>query len=96
MNPQDQQQAPRWLQRSEARQAFVATLCSAVNLDDSVSIFYDEVGSLPILGADSYGANSCSITIECLPLEAWALLRSLRERLSRADVYLQPRNSAWT
>ena len=94
MNPQDQQQAPRWLQRSEARQAFVATLCSAVNLDDSVSIFYDEVGSLPILGADSYGANSCSITIECLPLEAWALLRSLRERLSRADVYLQPRNSA--
>jgi len=36
MSPEPVEQPPRWLPRSDARQAFVVTLCSALNLDESV------------------------------------------------------------
>jgi phosphoserine phosphatase len=82
------------LPRSAARQAFVATVCSAVNLDESVGLFHDELGELPVLGPYSYSRNACAISIECTPRQAWALLRALRRRLTSTDVYLQPENAA--
>jgi len=86
-------QPPRWLPRSNARQAFVATLCSAAGIDDAVSTLHTTLGNLPILGHRDYGTNACAITIECVPAEAWALLQTLRQRLQATDVYLQPRDT---
>ena len=85
------EQAPRWLPRSDARQAFVATLCSAGNINEALSVLYTALGDLPILGREDRGPNACAITIECVPAEAWTLLKTLRQRLTATDVYLQPR-----
>ena len=87
------EQAPRWLSRSDARQAFVATLCSTGNINDALSVLYTTLGDLPILGREDRGPNACAITIECVPAEAWALLKSLRQRLTATDVYLQPQGT---
>ena len=94
MSLEQAEQAPRWLPRSDARQAFVATLCSAVNLDESVSLFYEELGGLTVLGPYSYSSNACAISIECTPQQAWTLLQAMRRRLTTTDVYLQPENTA--
>jgi phosphoserine phosphatase len=93
MSPEHSEQAPRWLPRSDARQAFVATLCSAGNINDALAVLYAALGDLPILGREDYGRNACAITIECVPVEAWALLRTLRQRLIATDVYLQPQDT---
>jgi hypothetical protein len=93
MSPDHTQQAPRWLPRSDARQAFVATLCSAGNINDALSVLYTSLGDLPILRREDCGTNACSITIECVPTEAWALLKALRQRLTETDVYLQPQGT---
>jgi len=94
MSLEQAQQVPRWLPRSDARQAFVATLCSAVNLDESVGLFHAELGDLPILGPYAYSSNACSISIECTPQQAWMLLQALQRRLTTTDVYLQPESTA--
>jgi len=94
MSEEEAEQAPRWLPRSAARQAFVATLCSAVNLDESVALLHAELGELAVLGPYSYARNACAITIDCTPQQAWTLLRALRRRLTNTDVYLQPRDAA--
>jgi phosphoserine phosphatase len=94
MSLEGEQQAPRWLPRSDARQTFVATLCSALNLDESVALFHDELGDLPVLGPYSYSSNACAISIECTPQQAWALLQALRRCRTTTDVYLQPENTA--
>lgn len=93
MTGQQGEQVPRWLSRSAARQSFVATLCSAQNLDESVGMFHDELGELPVLGPYAYHRNTCVIDIECTPQQAWSLLQSLRRRLENTDVYLQPHSS---
>jgi phosphoserine phosphatase len=93
MSPDHSEQAPRWLPRSDARQAFVATLCSAGDINDALSVLYTALGDLPILAREDYGTNACAITIECVPAEAWALLRTLRQRLTATDVYLQPQDT---
>ena len=87
------EQAPRWLARSDARQPFVATLCSVGSVDATLALFYDELGDLPMLERKSYSAHACAITLECVPAEAWALLQKLRRRLPATDVYLQPQSS---
>ena len=86
-------QSPRWLSRSDVRQAFVATVCNATDINEALAILYDVLGDLPILGRELFGAGACALTIECLPAEAWDLLRSLRHRLRSTDVYLQPQSS---
>ena len=93
MSGEHSEQAPRWLLRSDARQAFIATLCSAGNLDDALSVLYATLGDLPVLGREDCGANTCAITLECVPVEAWALLKTLRQRLTATDVYLQPQDT---
>lgn len=93
MSPDPFEQEPRWLPRSDARQAFVATLCSAGNINEALSVLYTALGNLPILGREDCGLNACAITIECVPTEAWALLQTLRQRLVATDVYLQPRDT---
>jgi phosphoserine phosphatase len=93
MSPEQFEQPPRWLSRSDARQAFVVTLCSVTDINEALAILYDVLGDLPILGRELFGAGACALTIECLPTEAWDLLRSLRHRLRSTDVYLQPQSS---
>jgi phosphoserine phosphatase len=93
MSGEFSEQAPRWLPRSDARQAFVATLCSAGNINDALAVLYTALGDLPILGREDHGPNACAITIECVPAEAWALLKTLRQRLTATDVYLQPQDT---
>ena len=93
MSPEQSEQPPRWLSRSDARQAFVVTLCSATDVNEALAILRTALGDMPILGRESLGANSCAITIECEPAEAWDLLRTLRRRLQSTDVYLQPQGS---
>ena len=90
MSPQQFEQPPRWLSRSDARQAFVATLCTATDINEALAILRKALGDFPILGRESLGAKACAITIECMPAEAWGLLRTLRRRLQSTDVYLQP------
>lgn len=93
MTGADAEQAPRWLARSDARQPFVATLCSVGNVDATLALFYNELGNLPMLERKSYSGNACAITLECAPAEAWALLQKLRYRLPATDVYLQPQST---
>ena len=84
-------QAPGWLRRSDARQAFVVTLCSTADLDVAVAALQAEITELVLLEPASLRGNACELVIECLPAEAWSLLQSLRG-LPAADVYLQPRD----
>ena len=93
MSASDTPQAPRWLTRSDARQPFLATVCSACRLEESVGLLHEEAGGLPIIGPDAYASNACSMTFDCEPREAWALLQRLRGRLADTDVYLQPRDA---
>ena len=93
MSQEHSEQPPRWLPRSDARQPFVATLCSATDVNESLAILYTALNDMPILGHQSYGAGACAVTIECVPAEAWKLLRTLRSRLPSTDVYLQPQSS---
>ena len=93
MSPQQSEQVPRWLARSDARQAFVATLCSATNINEALAILYTALGDLPVLGRELFGTNACAVTIECAPENAWDLLRTMRRRLKSVDVYLQPQSS---
>jgi len=93
MSPEHSEQPPRWLPRSDARQAFVVTLCSFSNIDVAVAALYTVLGDLPTLGRKDYGPKACAITIECVPAAAWALLQTLRRRLQATDVYLQPQDT---
>jgi phosphoserine phosphatase len=93
MTSENPEQPPRWLGRSDARQAFEATLCSCASIDVALSTFYDEIGDLPVLGCEAHDDRACTVTFECTPEEAWSLLQSLRHSLSRTDVYLQPKNT---
>ena len=93
MSLANSEQTPRWLPRSNARQAFVATLCSASDINQALAIFYKALGDIPIVGREVYDAHSCAITIECKPDEAWALLKTLRLKLNATDVYLQPEST---
>ena len=93
MSQKHSEQAPRWLPRSAVRQTFVATLCSATDINGALAMLYTTLGDIPTLGRKDYGANACAITIECVPTEAWALLQTLRRQLKATDVYLQPQNS---
>jgi len=93
MSLEQTEQPPRWLPRSDVRQAFVATLCSVSEVNEALAILYTELGDLPILGRENFAAGACAVTIECLPAEAWDLLRRLRRRLQSTDVYLQPQSS---
>ena len=87
------EQPPRWLARSNARQAFVVTLCSVGNVDATLARFYDEIGNLRMQERRSYSETACAITLECEPVEAWELLRKLRHRLPDTDVYIEPKAS---
>ena len=93
MSPAQSEQPPRWLPRSDARQAFVATLCSAGDINDALSVLFAALEDLPVLQREDCGSNACAITIECVPAEAWGLLKTLRQRLPVTDVYLQPQSS---
>ncbi len=93
MSLEQSEQPPRWLPRSDARQAFVATLCNATDINEALAILYTTLGDFPVLGRELFGTIACAVTIECEPGEAWDLLRTLRRRLQSTDVYLQPQNS---
>ena len=90
MSQEFPEQTPRWLPRSDARQTFVATLCSRSDINLTLAILYRELGDSPVLGRETYGPKACAISFECTPAEAWTLLKSLRRRLNTTDVYLQP------
>jgi phosphoserine phosphatase len=93
MSPEQSEQPPRWLRRSDARQAFVATVCTATDINEALAILRTALGDIPVLGRESLGTKACAITIECEPVQAWDLLRTLRRRLQATDVYLQPQSS---
>lgn len=93
MSPDFSEQPPRWLQRGNEQQAFVATLCSGASISAALALFYDEIGDRPVHGFEPHGDRACSITFECVPGDAWSLMQSLRHQLSRTDVYLQPKDS---
>ena len=83
-------QAPRWLGRSESRQPFVVTICTAGQVDDALTLLDVELGDLPIREHRPLAANACDVTIDCDPDAAWSLLQSLRDKLVDTDVYMQP------
>ncbi|MCP4332723.1 MAG: phosphoserine phosphatase SerB [Gammaproteobacteria bacterium] len=90
MNPATTQQAPRWLPRSTARQAFVVTLCSAGDIDTALAMLDETLGELTITARQHLDDNRCALTVDCTPVRAWSLLQDLRSRLQASDVYLQP------
>ena len=81
---------PAWLRRSDEPQPFVVTICCYGGLDDALTLLRTQLDGLPIGGQDRPGKNACNVTIECMPRQAWSLLRELRDRLAAADVYIQP------
>ena len=87
------EQAPRWLLRSSARQAFVVTLCSAGDINAALATLDEAIGELTITARQYLDANRCALTVDCTPLRAWSLLRDLRRRLQASDVYLQPEST---
>jgi phosphoserine phosphatase len=93
MTPENPVQPPRWLERSRGWQAFEATLCSGASIGVALSTFYDEIGDLPVLGCETHDDRACTVTFECTPEKAWSLLQSVRQSLSRTDVYLQPKDT---
>ena len=90
MSQKISEQTPRWLPRSDSRQAFVATLCSTSDINLALAILYRELGDFAVVGREIHDAKACAIRFECTPLEAWNLLKTLRRRLNATDVYLQP------
>jgi len=93
MNQESTQQAPRWLPRSSARQAFVVTLCSAGDIDAALATLDETLGELAITERQRLDNNRCALTLDCTPLRAWSLLQDLRRRLQASDVYLQPEST---
>ena len=87
------EQAPRWLPRSAARQAFVVTLCSADGIDAALATLDEALDELTISARQRLDVNRCALTIDCTPARAWSLLRDLRCRLQASDVYLQPQTT---
>jgi len=81
---------PGWLRRSDEPQPFVVTICGYGGLDDALALLQAQLGGLPIRGQERPGKNASNVTLECLPAQAWSLLQVLRDRLSGADVYVQP------
>jgi phosphoserine phosphatase len=81
---------PGWLRRSDEPQPFVVTICGYGGLDDALALLQAQLGGLQIKGQDRPGKNAINVTTECLPTQAWSLLQVLRDRLSSADVYVQP------
>ncbi len=90
MSQEIPEQTPRWLPRSDARQTFVATLCSTSDINLALAILYRELGDFPVVGREIHHSKACAIRFECTPPEAWSLLKTLRRRLNTTDVYLQP------
>jgi len=90
---QGTEQAPRWLPRSSARQAFVVTLCSAGDIDAALAMLDEALGELTITARQRLDVNRCALTIDCTPVRAWSLLQDLRRRLQASDVYLQPEST---
>lgn len=87
-------QTPRWLSGSTTRQVFVATLCSASDINDALTVFDEVLGHIPILRREIYDRHACAITIECRPDEAREVLKTLRLRLDATDAYLQPESAS--
>lgn len=89
MNPVDQGE-PGWLRYAAAAQPFVVTVCTAADLDAALRVLRAELADLTVRQQQRLAATACNITLECEPARAWDLLRSLRARLTDADVYVQP------
>jgi phosphoserine phosphatase len=87
------QQAPRWLPRSSARQAFVVTLCSAGDIDAALTTLDETLGELTISARQTLDDSRRALIIDCTPTRAWSLLQDLRRKLQACDVYLQPRST---
>jgi len=80
---------PGWLRRSNTAQPFVITICASRGLDEALAVVHAELDGLKI-GVQTRFAKACNMTLECSPARAWSLLQQLRNRLTDADVYLQP------
>ena len=86
-------EAPRWLGRGDARQPFVVTICTNGDFAETLTLFDAELGDLQIRQHRPLAKNACDVVIDCDPVAAWSLLRSLREKLVDADVYMQPQDA---
>lgn len=84
-----EQAEPGWLQRSNALQPFVLTICASGDLDEALAQLRAELDGMKI-GAQTRIASACNLTVDCSPARAWSLLQRLRSRLTDADVYIQP------
>jgi phosphoserine phosphatase len=84
---------PRWLGRSDSLQPFVVTICTTGDFGDTLAQFDAELGNLQIREHRPLATNACDVVIDCKPVAAWSLLRSLREKLVDADVYMQPQDA---
>lgn len=85
-------EAPRWLLRSDAEQPFVVTICTRGEVDEAVSKLCGLLGNLQLREQHKLALNACDLTVVCEPANAWSLFRSLREKLTDADVYMQPQS----
>jgi phosphoserine phosphatase len=83
-------EAPRWLLRSEATQPFVVTVCSNADLNQVLSRMQTLLGDLPLESQQRLADNACDVTVVCNPVTAWSLFQSLRVELADADIYMQP------
>ena len=86
-------EAPRWLGRGDSRQPFVVTICATGDFAETLTLFDAELGDLQIREHRPLAHNACDVVIDCNPVAAWSLLRSLREKLVDADVYMQPQDA---
>lgn len=84
--------APAWLSRSDAPRRFTATVCSDGDLDAARAALEAECAGLAAGDPRPAGATACRLEVDCDAARAWQVLQRLRERLSDADVYLQPRD----
>jgi phosphoserine phosphatase len=83
-------EAPRWLLRSDATQPFVVTVCSSVDLNQVLSRMQTLLGELLLESQQRLAENACDVTVVCNPVTAWSLFQSLRVELADADIYMQP------
>lgn len=83
-------EAPRWLLRSDATQPFVVTVCTNAGLQRMLSQLRTLLGELPVEGQQALAENACEVTVICNPVTAWRLFQSLRTELPNADIYMQP------
>ena len=84
--------APAWLSRPDAPRQFVATACTDDDPGAVRAALEAEFAGLPCAEIHYPGDGICNLEVDCDAARAWASLRRLRERLSSADVYLQPRD----